>query len=236
MEFIQTQKFNNHNIATVFHDAGSKNLVIFCHGYRGSSIGPNRFFVRLARDLADKGISSLRFDQYGCGNSEGDFKDSSFNDWLETTRSIIRHYQERDFRIALLGQSMGGAAVIAVGSELDLVAVVAWAPDPNIEEFIAPESGIIEEGGQIVQVKYWQEAHDARVADRFPKIKAPTYIIFASEDEMVSRDNQEAIISRAQPHQKVEVLEGHKHSAWTYNQATNVINKTAEFIIGAFSV
>lgn len=72
-ETTQDQNFNGHSIATAFHDANSKNIVIFCHGYRGTSAGPNRFFVTAARQLAKRGISSLRFDQYGCGNSEGDF-------------------------------------------------------------------------------------------------------------------------------------------------------------------
>lgn len=77
-EITQDQNFNGHRIATAFHDANTKSIVIFCHGYRGTNAGPNRFFVTVAHQLAEQGISSLRFDQYGSGNSEGDFFDSSF--------------------------------------------------------------------------------------------------------------------------------------------------------------
>ena len=74
-ELIKSRSINSHDVSTVFHDAGSKKIVIFCHGYRGTSVGPSRFFVLVAKKLAEAGISSLRFDQYGSGNSEGDFLD-----------------------------------------------------------------------------------------------------------------------------------------------------------------
>src|SRR3990172_5998405 len=131
IDVIQTRKFNNHDLATTFHDTGSKDVVIFCHGYRGTNVGPNRFFVRAAQELAKRNISSIRFDQYGSGNSESDFFNSSFTDWIETTKAIARHYLKQGYKVALFGQSMGGAAGIAVGAEMsNLSAIVAWAPDP----------------------------------------------------------------------------------------------------------
>ena len=117
-QITQDQNFNGHRILNVFHDANGKSVVIFCHDYRGTNVGPNRFFVAAARQLAKQGISSLRFDQYGSGNSEGDFFDSSFFDWIETTKTIAENYLEQGYKVARFDQSMGGAAVIAVGSEL----------------------------------------------------------------------------------------------------------------------
>src|SRR5690606_5979559 len=124
------------------HNTQIKKVVIFCHGYRGTSVGPNRFFVRAARKLANNGISSLRFDQYCSGNSDGDFADSSFNDWVATTTKIVEDYLSKDYEVALFGQSMGGATVICVGSTVaDITAAVAWVPDPNVEPFSSPENG-----------------------------------------------------------------------------------------------
>jgi pimeloyl-ACP methyl ester carboxylesterase len=47
----------------------SKKLIIMCHGFRGSSIGPVRTFVDFAKILVNSGYNVLRFDQFGCGNS-----------------------------------------------------------------------------------------------------------------------------------------------------------------------
>jgi alpha-beta hydrolase superfamily lysophospholipase len=232
MENTQIQIYNGHRLATVFHDTGDKKLVIFCHGYRSSTIGPNRFFVRAARKLAEHGISSLRFDQYGSGNSEGDFFDSSFNDWVATTKAIVQDYFSKGYAIALLGQSMGGSAAITAAAESsELTAVVAWVPDASVDEFHPPVSGAIEEGGQIVQASFWQEAHDARVGDQLPKVKAPVYIVQCTADEYVDAANREKLIQNAQPQHTVENFEGYKHSTWTYGQSEDIINKSADFLV-----
>ncbi len=98
MEFLSIETFNGHKIACALNDTGSNNIVVFCHGYRSSSTGPSRFFVRAARKLAENNISSLRFDQYGSGNSEGDFLDSSFDDWVLNTKSICGRYIKKATR------------------------------------------------------------------------------------------------------------------------------------------
>lgn len=231
-EIDQNKNFNGHRIATVFHDAGNRKIVIFCHGYRGTSTGPNRFFVTAARQLAERDISSLRFDQYGSGNSDGDFFESSFVDWIKTIKEIAENYLNQGYQVALFGQSMGGAAVIAVGSELpSLSAIVAWSPDPNIEEFIAPKNGVIEESGQIVQARFWQEAHNVKVADKLSLVKAPMYIAQCTADEYVDEQNRNAIAKNAQPNHTVENFEDYSHSQWTYEQAKGIIDKSVEFLV-----
>ena len=228
----QTEKYNGHDIATSFHDAGSNKVVVFCHGYRGTSVGPSRFFVRTANILLESGISSLRFDQYGSGNSEGDFYDSSFDDWVDTTKAIVADYLSKGYKVALFGQSMGGAAVISAGSEMpDISSIVAWVPDPNVEPFEYPDSGYIEESGQRVQAEYWQEAHDKNVAERLAQVNVPTYIVQCTADEYVDEQNRKAIIQNAQPNHTIDNFEGYVHSRWAYDQAEEIIKKSIDFIL-----
>lgn len=233
---VQTQDYNGHKIATALHDAGSKNMVIFCHGYRSTSIGPNRFFVRAANKLEAAGISCLRFDQYGSGNSDGSFFDSSFDDWVATTKAIVQNYQDKRYRIALFGQSMGGSTVLAVGAESpNLTAIVSWVPDASAGDFTAPESGVIEECGQIVQPAFWQEAHDAKIGERLPLVKPPTYIVQCTADEYVDEQNRELIEQNAQPQHIIDTYKGYLHSTWTYEQSEAIINKSVDFLIQAFT-
>lgn len=231
----KTEEYNGHKIAVAQHDAGSRKVVIFCHGYRGTSIGPNRFFVRAANRLERAGISSVRFDQYGSGNSEGDFFDSSFNDWIATTKAIAQNYIEKGYKVALFGQSMGAATVIGAGSELsDLSAVVAWVPDPNVEEFTPPVSGYLEEGGQRVQTRYWQEAYDADIARRLAHLDAPAFIVQCTDDEYVDAANRDAIAKNAQPQHTVVNFANYKHSNWTYEQAEEIIAQSVDFVAKSF--
>jgi esterase/lipase len=234
-ENIQYQNFNNHQLAAVLHDTGSKNIVIFCHGFRSSNIGPNRFFVKIARQLAEKNISSLRFDQYGSGNSEGDFFDSSFIDWIESTKFIAKNYLDKGHQVSLLGQSMGGAVVIAVGAEIStLTSIVAWSPDPNIGNFKTPESGTSEEGEQVVQARYWQEAYNTEIANKLALVKSPTYVVQCTEDKYVNEENREAITKNARPNHIIDNMEGYPHSNWTYKQSKDIIEKTVKFLVNSF--
>lgn len=235
MEIIKFIEVNNKKIASVANDAGSKNIVIFCHGFRSTKIGPNRFFVKVARELEKQNISSFRFDQYGSGDSEGDFIDSKFDDWVETIEEIANDYLSKEYQVSLLGQSMGGSAVLVAASHLGnkLQSVIAWVPDPSVD-ILKIDGEYMEEGGQRVGWDFWKQAHQANIVDCFKKIKVPTYVVFCEKDEYVSAENQQALISVAQSHQKIEILKGHTHSSWAYDQASKVIQNTVQFLSSNF--
>jgi len=236
METSYNKTINNHKIACVFTDAGKKDIVIFCHGFRGSSVGPARSFVRFARKLSGLGISSLRFDQYGCGNSEGDFIDSSFNDWVETTSEVVRNYQKKGYRVALFGQSMGGSTAIIVGAmSADVASVVAWVPAVQAKTFKPPKSGLFEEGGQIVKSEFWQESHDIQIINYLKKLELPLYIVQCSEDEYITKQDHKAINENVKGHHKIEMYKGYSHSSWSYKETNQIINKSVDFIAKSFS-
>lgn len=234
-EQVGSTTFNRHRIATVFHDAGARDVVVFCHGFGGDKTGLSRFLVTAARILAQHGISSLRFDQYGCGDSAGDAADRSFGDWVATTRTIAEHYLDSGYRVALFGQSMGGAVAIVVASDMPrLTALVTWVADANVEPFVEPPDEFLEEGGQLVRPSYWREAHDASVAERFERVEMPAYLVFGTADWLVNQENRRALTERAKPQHTVEVFEGYAHSAWTHEQATIVIRRSCDFLVDAF--
>lgn len=235
MEQLQFATYNNHKLATVFHDGGGKKIVIFCHGFWGSLVGPGRHFVRAARQLAQQGVSSLRFDQYGSGNSEGDFKDSSFGDWVSTIKAVAESYIVQGYQVALFSQSMGGTAAIVAASKVpDLTSSVVWVPDPKINPPNPDPSGYDEGAGQIVQSSYWQEAHDSRAAEKLRLIKSPMYIIQCENDQYVTPENQAAIASNAQPQHEVIMLKGFSHGNWPHKEALKIVDTCVDFLVKSF--
>jgi len=235
MDTAKYLKIKGKNIFSIFSDSGDKRVVIFCHGFRGDTTGPNRFFVRLARKLENRGISSLRFDQYGCGNSEGNFENSSFKNWVSTTTLIAKKYLEKGYRVSLFGQSMGGACVIVVGSKLgsELSSVAAWSPGISKDK-PRIKGKYMYEKGQKVKWDYWIEAYQANVVKSFNKLTVNTCLFFASKDEYVPTKDQQAIIKTAKPHQKIEILKNEVHSKWSYEVSEKVIEKTANFFASNF--
>ncbi len=215
---------------------GSKNIVILCHGFRGSSTGPSRSFVRLASLLAEQGISSVRFDQYGSGNSEGDFKDSSFLDWISTTNAIADIYVQKGYVVALLGQSMGASNVLMTAAlRSDIACVAAWVPDPSIDEHQRSNSGYQEEGGQLVRDEFWVEAHEARIEKHLTQITSPCYIISCTNDEYVDAANRQILETNKNNNHTLVTKHGWLHSNWSFAQYEEVLSDTVSFICSHIS-
>jgi pimeloyl-ACP methyl ester carboxylesterase len=234
VESTRTELVNGRRIAVAEHREGP-DTVVFCHGFRGTSTGPQRLFVHAARLLADRGISSIRFDQFGSGNSEGDYLQSSFDDWCATIRSLAESRLGEGRRVALFGQSMGASAAIVVSSWLPaLSALVAWVPDPNVDPLKAGPLDVIEEGGELVRGQYWIEARQACVAKRLTEVDCPAYIVQCTSDAFVDRENRAAIEDSAQPQHRIDTYEGRSHSAWSFNDAQSIVVRSVDFLADTF--
>ncbi len=235
MKKIHGKTYNGHDIACVLQDAGMRKTVIFCHDLGDASAGDGRFFSTAAEVFAGKGISSLRFDQYGSGNSGGDFFQSGFYDWVRTICAIVADYQAQGHAVALFGHGVGAAAAVAAAAESQGVcAVVALAPRLQLEDFPAPPESPVDEKGQAVQARFWQEAYTARVMDKLAALKAPVCILQCTADEYAVEKARRIIAEKVQPPHVVENCEGCTHGGWTQEQAVDLIGKGADFLIRHF--
>jgi uncharacterized OsmC-like protein/alpha-beta hydrolase superfamily lysophospholipase len=86
---------------------------------------------RIAQALMAKGIALLRFDFTGLGNSDGDFANSNFSSNIQDLLSAAK-YLEENFAAPefLIGHSLGGAAVLAMASQLPSVKAVVTIGAP----------------------------------------------------------------------------------------------------------
>ena len=182
-----------------------------------------------------RGVSSFRFDQYGCGNSEGDFENSTFSNWVDTTITLVNKYYKRGYQVSLFGQSMGGACVIIAGSKLGnkVSSIATWSPG-IIKDSPKIKGKYMYEKGQRVKWKYWVDAHKANIPESFKKLGMNTYVFFPTEDEYVPYKDQQVIIKSAKAHQKIEILKDQLHSQWPYDVSQKVIEKTADFLASNF--
>lgn len=121
---------------------------------------------------------------------------------------------------------MGASAVICAAARVRVDALVAWVPDASIDEFAPGPQGFVEEGGQRVGNAFWQEAHDAAIPEQLSRVAAPCYLVFGTADEYVSTENRDALIAAAKPADRIDVFDGYPHSAWTYDQADDVIERS----------
>jgi alpha-beta hydrolase superfamily lysophospholipase len=225
-----------HRVAAARHQAAEHNhqIVVMAHGFKSSKIGPSRYFVDLARALAERGIATFRFDQPGSGDSEGSFEDSSFNTWVETIEHAVRMLEDEGSRVALLGQSMGGRAALAAATRWgDFIAGLAlWSPAPLLAvDYSAGEGDWAEEEGQRVRWEFWQEAAAVDFLDLYSRLAVPAYIIYGTSDAMISVEEMQTVANARREGDQIRIIEGLPHSAWPTPQREEILRETADKLV-----
>lgn len=204
------------------------------HGFRSSKIGPSRYFVDLARRLADRGVSSFRFDQPGSGDSQGAFQDSSFNTWVDTIEHAVRMRESEGYRVALLGQSMGGRAALAAAARLGATinGLALWSPAPLLRaDYSTVEGEWAEEEGQRVRWDFWREAAQADFLDLYQHLAVPAYIVYGTSDTLISVEEMQTVAGARKEGDTIRIIQGLPHSAWPLPQRDEILTETAETLV-----
>lgn len=119
-------------------------IVLLFHGFMGERdelpiLGVESqegMYTRTARALAGQGIASLRIEFIGSGESEGEWKDTTFTSQINDAIAAIDYVQTLDGidpeRIGLIGLSQGGLVAASVaGRDPRVDSVVLWSAAAN---------------------------------------------------------------------------------------------------------
>jgi len=230
------EKINGKRIFQILSepDINTKKIIIMSHGFRGSSIGPARTFVDFEDILIKNEYSVLRFDQPNSGNSEGNFINLSFNQWVETIVYLAKKYLDLGYKVSLFGQSMGATATMIAASNIDLKdkipCIILWVPDPKTI-FNNDPNKIYEEAGQKYMGSFWQEARNANFYHALGHYKGKIHLVYGEKDRYISKDLRNSLISKIKEKgQQYMVLDGQNHSPWEFNIAQKVYRKELEFL------
>jgi len=240
MHSVNFEKINGKDVFVVFSEPepSQKKLVIMSHGFRGSSVGPARTFVDFERILLKNGFSVLRFDQPNSGNSEGDYIDSSFNEWVDTTTYFANKYLDVGYQVALLGQSMGASTTVVASARQELKGkircLLLWVPDPKTT-FNKPADETYEEGGQKYKGTFWQEAKDSDFFDCLNQFDGAIHLVYGENDKYISEELRGKVIKAVKDkNQEVMVLPGQDHSPWEFDIAQEVYEEELKILQECF--
>lgn len=180
--------------------------------------------VNIARQLTGEGLALLRFDFTGLGQSEGEFAQTTFTtntlDLVAAAEFLKENYAAPS---ALIGHSLGGAAVLSAAHQIPSVRCVATigAPaDPThikhlLEGADYDEAGIadVKIGGRPFRIgKEFVddlESHDS--AERIAKLNIPIMIFHSPVDTVVGIENAEWIYRAARHPKSFVSLGGADH-------------------------
>lgn len=182
-------------------------------------------FVELAKHLADIGIASYRFDFSGCGESEGDFIDSSLTKLRDDLKSIVEFVKSRPTtdanRIGIVGQSFGTTTAIVLAPKIKslvLMGTLFNARQVLMDYFgkgYNPD-GISEKprsNGTTTKIKpkFWKDFDNFNFSSLLKTMKYPVLFIHGSKDSTVPLSEMEEAYSAAnEPKEKV-VIQGADH-------------------------
>ena len=118
----------------IFHNAENKSRnvgVILLNAGLQYRVGPHRIYVKTARRLSQLGVSALRLDFPGIGDSEGVVKDIHFDlfDTEDTLRAIDYLTQEEGIeKVVLLGICAGARnALKTAANDLRVDSIISWS-------------------------------------------------------------------------------------------------------------
>lgn len=172
--------------------------VVLFHGFTGNKIEPHRLFVKIARRLAFIGVSVLRFDFYGSGDSEGDFSEMTFSGEVEdafVALDFLKQQKQVDpKKIGIIGLSMGGAITSCVAGRrpndiktvvlLSAVADFSLLFEKELEEKIKLE-GVLDYYGWPLSMKFIEELPNIHPVKEIKNFKNPILIVHGTKDEAV---------------------------------------------------
>lgn len=229
MEQVYFEKTNGKKIFCYFSEPNpsQKKIVIMSHGFRGASPGPARQFVDFQRLLNKEGFSVLRFDQPNSGNSDGDYLDVSFKGWVDTMVYFAKKYLDLGYKVALMGQSMGGAVAIDATGRNELKekipCILLWVPGVNEGDFIGDANEVFEEDGQKYRGSFWLEAREENPFENLENYQGGIHLVYGENDKYISEELRDRVIKivkkKGQPYM---VLKGQGHSPWAFDLVQEV--------------
>lgn len=173
--------------------------VVFFHGFTGNRMESHWMFVKCSRALAQAGVASLRFDFYGSGESDGEFREMTLRREIADGCAAVAFLRGQagidPKRVGLLGLSLGGAVAATLAPGVRAKALVLWsavAHPAQLGDFIKKsvrkipgKVGAIEFGAQEIHPRLIEDLLKFEPIRHLARYHGPTLIIHPEKDEVV---------------------------------------------------
>ena len=218
--------------------------VLFFHGFTGDRMESHWIFIKCARALAREGMASLRFDFYGSGESDGEFREMTLTGEIGDAMSAAKFLRSQkavdSARIGICGLSMGGAVAACVARRARARSLVLWSAVAHTELFldlardrthpVHDGSGLVEYDAREVSPRFLENAGQWHPMRELARYKGATLIIQPEKDESVPAGHADDLfnISPALAKEKI-FIPGADHTFTSILWEREVIARTVEW-------
>ena len=215
--------------------------VVFFHGFTGDRMESHWIFIKCARALASAGIASLRFDFFGSGESEGEFRDvtlrSEIDDAVDGAAYFRRQKEIDPARLGLCGLSLGGCIAACIAHRVKAKVAVLWSAvaHPAVLREIAATlarplpgaSDLWEYDAREVSRRFLDDAAKFDAAQLLRRFAGPTLIIHPEKDAHVPLSHAEDLFRASPATAKEQVtIAGADHTFTSLAWEREVIERT----------
>ncbi len=227
----------NQRIFAVVHDMGNESpVVVMFHGFTGNHIESHFLFARLSKELEKKGISSVRFDFRGSGDSDGTFEEMTLSSEISDAKTVVEYARKRfGGNLGILGLSMGGTVALMTAPELNPKALCLWAPASKNKEVFSqggmpkPEGQkLIDVGGLNVSTEFAKEVLTFDAFSNAKNYAGPSVIIHGTADPTVPFEHSKDLVKEFE-NAKLIPVEGADHVFSAVSWASQAIEESALF-------
>lgn len=178
---------------------GKGPLCILVHGFTGHM--EEDHIVAVQKAMNEAGISVLRAEMYGHGQSDGEFKNHTLYKWVTNALSVVAYAKTLDFvtDLYMCGHSQGGMLTMLIGGMCpdDFKAIIPLSPAWMIPETARNGSVLgVNFDPQHIPEKlsfddrelsgdYIRVAQTIHVEDEIARYNGPVLIIHGDDDEAV---------------------------------------------------
>jgi fermentation-respiration switch protein FrsA (DUF1100 family) len=192
-------------------------VVVLMHAVRAD----RRSEVGRIRLLHEAGYSILAFDFQAHGESEG--RHITFGHLESLDAGAAVQFAKARFggeRVAVIGQSLGGAAAVLAEKPLPVDAMVLESVYPDIEDalrdrlehYLGPPGGLLVPAYvALMPMIIGVRASDLRPIDHIGSVASPVLIMSGTKDSRTKISEAEALFSRARQPKRFWAVEGAEH-------------------------
>ncbi|MEO1102866.1 MAG: bifunctional alpha/beta hydrolase/OsmC family protein [Pseudomonadota bacterium] len=188
----------------------------------------------IAKQLAKRGIATVRFDFTGLGSSQGEFASTHFSSNIGDLVKVADAMRDGiGAPQILIGHSLGGAAVLVAAAQIPEVRAVATIGAPadaeHVTENFAADLSRIETDGEAtvklagrpftIRREFIEDLRNQRVEAAVAKMKAALLVLHAPLDQTVSVDNAQRIFVAAKHPKSFVSLDDADHLLSNYEHA-----------------